>query len=1689
MTQNVEFGEPRRLSAAEALRILDQAQVATSAPSAPNFRERDEGPDLVTKVAGELQELVLSVLKVPASAFAATTPLLEYGLDSIAATEIGTLFTGRFGITVPPTAFFEFPDIRSFSLYLVENHRSHLLDRYGTDFARPALQTRPNAQKIDDPPAVPVVKPMARDAKDPSAADGEGANLLSIETMWALGADGPTSDERPIEPPAGTARAKTSPKQPSSAELHAMMRHVDKARLIIIRRPNKEDLECATYGEGPPVLLLGGLLMHFSAMWRPQLAQLGASHRLIMFHMPGCGGVPLREGLSLAGLVEDIKDLLDALGLITPIPVIGASFGGVLAQAFCVTYPARCSALALAVTTPLAEGATDFQRLMGELQTSSSFMEVNRNWPMKSLPAYSAVIDGFDLRNKLAGLRLPTLVIAGSRDRYTPPGHSRMIANAVPGAKYIEVPDAGHLLPFTHHDLFNNYMTEFLGALPSSPVPSPAALAAQTSVYLPTTRQTLALAEEYLANGDQGHCVILPATAAQTAFLLSYACTKGRTDAVGYRTYFVTSLEEALDAALRMARHIARNKRPNGATGEVLIVDETQRWADYFDPLRRAPKDALVPGLHIVYSTEQGIQFLDASGVDDIVAVVFVAGAGSVAESAEELFARVDKTDVLGILVERSDRMATPESWFTGAMRRQPDIVVFGEALTAFQAPIGAITVRSSIRNPWLMTPNEGYVRQPMAAMGFPLKLAFEHLSATIEVAASAQAELRRIAATPDATFDAHVRYGNVGYARVAKIHGYDAHFSEAWGMHSRCRHGHEPSREIIDCLLNVGTSPRGLNPADAITKVIKTHDAAHDYWSDLEVLLRRETGLDVVLPASSQTGALENAITIGLMAAGKKKMLCFAGGAGFSILSASSAYDPLFDLFRKPFQPVYPHVVFIDPTSNEAERNLRSELLHGDIGLVWIETLQVEGNAVRPLPIELVRAVNELRGDGGYLIGVDETQTNIWTGRFLHSADLINSPDIVAIATALCDSLLPAGAVLTTPTVFAQAETANPARTRDLQGRSRCQLTAHLALNSLATIAEQGLLGAAIESGAHFRRALHGLAMDYPLLREVRGAGLLLAIEFNLSGHSEFIQRSFGYLLWGAMLRDHEGGVATVVCPIHNNALRIVPSLAISRREIDSIVDNLRRRLHAGVEGVVRDCATYNASLGDDKTAAFLRGQINKQTEEKDVKMETNDQRIAQPQTIRPLKAREGVPTVCVIGAGVGGISMAGALTKKGIPFDCFDVRNRIGGIWAHDTKKEHTSVWTRMNMNTPKGLYQFSDFPMPADYPDYPQWHQVQDYLESYIDHHDMRSNFHLGVGVESADRLANGRWRIRLSSGEIRTYDALVVANGHHNRPNYPSYASTGTFTGSEIHSRHYRDRHDYHDKRVMVVGVGNSGAQIAVDVSYDAKMTYISMRRGIYIIPHYMFGFRIDKVLGPSLSWWFKRALPNSLYPRFFTVLYNIAMNHRKIGMPKPDHLMMTCLPTVSESLPNRIGDGRIKLVPDVKAIDGNKVHLVDGSAIEVDAIIYSTGYQTTLPFFDKAFLEIKDNKIPLYKRIFLPGVPNLAFVGMFQAIRWGFLDIMEPQADLISEYLVGNYGAPNKEEQLADIAHERKLVEKEFMHTLRNNYYLHGDTYLHGLKKELKLGKKRARLPGFALPYVKGGDVISTPADTVSIAAQ
>ncbi|MCP8350624.1 alpha/beta fold hydrolase [Pseudomonas sp. FBF18] len=1148
------------LSARQALLLLDSLDAGAA-------------PPLEQRLLEDLRDLLLGVLKIDPADFSPTRALMDYGLDSIASTEIGTLFTQRFGISVPPTVFFEFQNLQSFCGYLLANHHGQLLEHYGDSAPLPA----PAPVVAAAPPMAQVVAPVAAGAVATPATQGP----LSIEALWQR-----YEHLAPAAPAVVQGTRVSNEYEPSQALLDEQFSLCQQATRVQIHRPGAPRLECATYGSGMPVLMLGGLVMQYDVMWRLQLQALGRGHRLIMLHLPGCGEAELPPAFDIAHLVADIVVLLDQLGIDQPLPVIGYSFGGVLAQAFALAHPHRCAGLCISVSSPFSEGASNFPVLMGELQKSPRFMTLNRGWNMAALPAYQQVIGDFDLRPQLGNLHCPCRIICASDDAYQPPAYSALIANAVPHAELIEVQGAGHLLGFTHHQRYNQLLLEFLHNLPT---PEGPARRPVPPVFQPATAHTLQTLEDYVRQGEQGHCAILSAPAAQTALLLNHLAKRGKREPADYRSYFMTSLEEALDAALRLARHHARNRTPDGQ-GELLLIDDSGYWARYFNPLQRADASALVPGIRVVASLAQALAYQRQHGPEQLAAVACIQAADANAEACDAWLRELAGSGILSLVVEPARQAG---HWPLLALCESPDLIVLGEGLSGLQAPLGACLVHERVKNPWLMTPNESYVRHVMSNFGLPFKLAFEHLMAQFAAGLSVdeQRELRRIASSSEATYQAHLCYGNRGYAKIARMHGFDGRFHEARGVRSRLMHDGEPSREIIDCFVNVGTCPRGLNPLDVIEQVARQHDTRRDYWGELQGLLQHNTGLPMALPASSNVTAVEAALTLGLLAARgeRHKLLCLSGGLGFSMLSAAASHTLGFDIFRAPFEPLHAHTVFIDPLAEDAEAQLQGHLLSGEIALVWFETIQVDANASRPVPPHLIAMIERHRDAGGYLVGIDETQTNLMTGRFLHSQAQVPQPDIVALGSALCDSLLPMGVVLCSEAVTHAGAQRQPQRVADLQGRGISQLSAHLALNCLQALEREGALAHARTQGEYFHQRLLELQRAFPLIRAVRAEGLLLTVELELAGTPAFVERSFGYLLWGSLLRDPEGGVAAAVCPIHNHCLRYLPPLNIDRDSIDLMVANLRRALARGVDGVLQDCAEHNRHLGDTRTAQFL--------------------------------------------------------------------------------------------------------------------------------------------------------------------------------------------------------------------------------------------------------------------------------------------------------------------------------------------------------------------------------------------------------------------------------------------------------------------------------------------------------------------
>ncbi|MDT7777198.1 MAG: hypothetical protein QOC67_6122, partial [Pseudonocardiales bacterium] len=221
--------------------------------------------------------------------------------------------------------------------------------------------------------------------------------------------------------------------------------------------------------------------------------------------------------------------------------------------------------------------------------------------------------------------------------------------------------------------------------------------------------------------------------------------------------------------------------------------------------------------------------------------------------------------------------------------------------------------------------------------------------------------------------------------------------------------------------------------------------------------------------------------------------------------------------------------------------------------------------------------------------------------------------------------------------------------------------------------------------------------------------------------------------------------------------------------------------------------------------------------------------------------------PTTAVIGAGISGLTAGKMLGDYGVPFTCFEASDRVGGNWAFGNPNGHSSAYQSLHIDTSKHQLSFKDFPMPEDYPDFPHHTLIKEYLDSYADTFGVRERIEFQNGVVHAERLEGGGWELRTQRGETRRFDLLVVANGHHWDPRMAEFP--GEFSGESLHSHHYIDPWTplhLMDKRVLVVGLGNSAADIAVELSQRAMRNQVTLstRSSAWVVPKLMFGKAAD-----------------------------------------------------------------------------------------------------------------------------------------------------------------------------------------------------------------------------------------------------
>lgn len=440
-------------------------------------------------------------------------------------------------------------------------------------------------------------------------------------------------------------------------------------------------------------------------------------------------------------------------------------------------------------------------------------------------------------------------------------------------------------------------------------------------------------------------------------------------------------------------------------------------------------------------------------------------------------------------------------------------------------------------------------------------------------------------------------------------------------------------------------------------------------------------------------------------------------------------------------------------------------------------------------------------------------------------------------------------------------------------------------------------------------------------------------------------------------------------------------------------------------------------------------------------------------------------LPSACVIGAGSSGIAAVKTLHERGIDVDCYEKSDRVGGNWVFGNKNGMSSAYRSLHINTSRERMEYSDFPMPKSYPDFPHHTQIAAYFDNYVDHFGFRDRIIFETGVEHAERGPDGIWTVTTDTGVSRQYDMLLVANGHHWDPRWPEPPFPGSFNGAEMHAHYYVDNTDFKDKNVLVVGMGNSAMDIAVESSFVARKTIISSRRGAYILPKYLFGRPLDQIGVNKLT----GAVPFAMRRGFLQALYRIGVgNVVDYGLPAPDHRIGEAHPTISADFLNRVAHGELTWKPNIAALEGGQVRFQDGTVEDIDLIVWCTGYKVTFPFFDEDFISAPDNDLPLYRRVFKPGIDNLAFIALLQPLG-AIMPLAEAQGRWVAAYLRGEYRLPARAAMEADMEREREKMFKRYVASKRHTMQVDFDNYLYDLRKELKAGARRAREVGFTLP--------------------
>lgn len=331
------------------------------------------------------------------------------------------------------------------------------------------------------------------------------------------------------------------------------------------------------------------------------------------------------------------------------------------------------------------------------------------------------------------------------------------------------------------------------------------------------------------------------------------------------------------------------------------------------------------------------------------------------------------------------------------------------------------------------------------------------------------------------------------------------------------------------------------------------------------------------------------------------------------------------------------------------------------------------------------------------------------------------------------------------------------------------------------------------------------------------------------------------------------------------------------------------------------------------------------------------------------------------IVGAGPSGLTAARALKRKGIPFEVVERHSDVGGIW--DIDNPGSPMYETCHFITSKLHGGFLDYPMPDSYPTYPSWRQVLNYIKSMARDFNLLEHIRFGINITSArptSSASDSTWEVVAEAGPLGEYRGIIYAGGQQWSPYMPDFPKLGDYQGTLLHSSKYKKPEQFAGKSILVVGAGNSGADIASDAAEYGSSAVLSTRRPYYFLPKQIFGvptpdLLVGKVPFPSLPHVEHQMNPFEAIDLALATIGPL----EKYGLTTPDWPLGATQPIVSDTILHHFTHGRITHKPNIAEFTETGVIFEDGSQQDFDVVVLATGFDIEIPWLDADILPPND----------------------------------------------------------------------------------------------------------------------------------